>query len=693
MKKSFFSCTILLVSFFTFAQEYIHLVEDFNNNDALWEVQSKNIAEVQINNGCLHIEHKGKDSYAVWHHYLIDPDFDYEIETSVIQTEGLKNQGFGIIWGHNNWDDYYKFIITSSNYFMINKKVNQQTFSICDWVKKKNLINPAGVANILKISKSSGSIKYYINNKLIYEGLPEKFVGTNVGFFVSEKMKIKVDYLKIKCKKTDINLIDNPNKGYQPENLGKAVNSELIEISPLISPDNTKLYFSRRTPDLSYFDDDIWYSNIDDEGKMQDAICEKTPLNNNGPNWIISITPDGNTVLLGNTYNKDGSSSSGISISRKINNQWQFPEAQEIKEFKNSDRFVNYWLTADQTKLIISVEGENTFGNCDLYVSTLEKEGVWSKPENLGPVINTFAHDFSPFMASDNTTLYFSSFGHQGYGSADIFMSKRLDDSWLNWSKPLNLGPEINSNDFDAYFSLSAKAEYAYMIRADKKTSFGYEDIYRIKMNELQKPEPVFLIRGKVFNKNTNELIDAEIIYENLSTSMQLGKAFSTKEDGFKIVLPKGANYGFRANAENFISVSENINLDSLTGYNEKEINLYLVPLERGLTITMHNIFFDFNAATLKKESNAELNRLAELMKKHKNTSIQITGHTDNVGTEAYNMKLSTDRALAVKTYLVNSGISDNRIKAMGLGESQPIESNETEDGRSINRRVEFTIL
>ena len=219
-------------------------------------------------------------------------------------------------------------------------------------------------------------------------------------------------------------------------------------------------------------------------------------------------------------------------------------------------------------------------------------------------------------------------------------------------------------------------------------------DIFRIKLPEALKPRPVVLIYGKVLNDKTKEPLEASITYNILSTNKESGIAISNVKDGsYKIVLPAEAVYSFLAKKPNFYSVSENIDVRGLLVYKEIERNLYLAPIEVGETIRLNNIFFDTNKSDLRSESAAELNRMIKLLADNPHMAIQIAGHTDNVGTDEYNLKLSDDRSVSVKNYIVSKGVEATRVLAKGYGKTKPTTSNNTEAGRQQNRRVEFTIV
>ena len=479
----------------------------------------------------------------------------------------------------------------------------------------------------------------------------------------------------------------------EPENLGPNVNSAYSDLSPHITPDGKTLFISRY-PENNNGKNNIWVSSLQEDGTWSIAKNVGTPLNVQGSSTSVqSITPDGNTLLLSNIYRYfDGSvSGGGCSISWRQRGGWAFPKAQTIDKFENKNQYVNYCLSNSGRFLLMAIEKKKGYGEKDLWVSFKELENNWSKPVNLGAIVNTKGGEFSPFLAADDKTLYFASDGHKGFGDADVWMSKRLDDTWTNWSTPINLGDQINTPDFDAYFSIDAAGEYAYF--ASAKSGQGKSDIFRIKMPQEAKPDPVVLIYGKVYDKKTGEPIKANISYELLPSGIEVGTASTSPEDDvYKIVLPYGKNYGFMASASNYYSITENLDLNHLTEYKELEVNLYLAPIEKNEAIRLNNIFFEFGKATLKEESYPELTRLIKLLNDNPTINIEISGHTDNVGSDDDNLELSKNRAASVVKYLTQNGIKAGRLTSQGYGETKPLATNDTEEGRQLNRRVEFMV-
>ncbi len=483
------------------------------------------------------------------------------------------------------------------------------------------------------------------------------------------------------------------------ESLGDNVNSEFREYNPILSPDGKVLYFSRKHhPDNIGGEDDqedIWFSEMDENGEWLPAKNIGETLNNDQPNFVSSVTPDGNTVvlILGNRYLENGKMIAGVSVSTKVNDTWSIPQPIEIENDYNFNKRANYFMTNNRKVLLLSVEREDTHGDRDLYVSFLMDDDTWSEPKNLGPQVNTASEESAPFLAADDITLFFSSTGFSGYGGADIYVSKRLDDTWTNWSEPQNMGPQINTENDDLFFSIPADSQFAFYSRG---VSLDDNDIYTVEMPLFSRPIPVIAIKGRIINAETGEPVDAKIIYERLSDGAELGIAQANPNTGeFEFILPSGELYGFRAEADGYVSVNENIDLRDYKGddYTIQLRDLKLVPIKEKVVVVLNNVFFDFDKAILKQESFPELKRVAELLKERPSLQIEISGHTCNVGPAAYNLNLSKRRAEAVAKYVKDQDIDDSRIMVKFFGEEQPSETNETIEGRQKNRRVEFEII
>ena len=532
-----------------------------------------------------------------------------------------------------------------------------------------------------------------------------------------------------------------------PENLGSAVNSEYSELNPVISPDGRTLYFGRKNHPSNRYgvkgsetisgSQDIWFSEkVGDTWSSARRLSEV--LNRDQYNTILSISPDGQTILLKGAYVNGTYETRGFSISNKTTGGWSVPVKVDIPGYEQLSKGKNEYgyLTMDGKAILLAFARKKNSEDDDLYISFYE-DGRWSRPMDLGEGINTKYSETTPFLSADGKTLYFSSDRPGGQGSQDIYLTRRLDDTWQNWRKPQNLGSPINTEEYDAYYSIAAKGDYAYFMSG--KASLGKKDIFRLSIESppgggpvkesggkdsggkmgnapsdaamgdsrfgnsstrsvtSQESDPVVLLSGTVLNQQTGKVPeDATITYEDLSNGKVLGQAKPDPSSGkYKLVLPYGKNYGITAKAKGLIPASTNLDLSTMKGrYLElDDRDLSMVPLVKGNTATINNLFFDLGKAALKPESEPELKRILQVMKENKALVIEISGHTDNTGSDEINNKLSLERANAVKDYLLNGLIESTRIRTKGYGKSKPKADNATEEGRQINRRVEIEIL
>ncbi len=496
----------------------------------------------------------------------------------------------------------------------------------------------------------------------------------------------------------------------QVENLGADINTDNPEMRPTISADGNLLFFIRQNDpaNIQYAtvpnSQDIWYSMRDSTGKWSPAKHLSARVNASHYNAVFWISPDLNKILLKGSFIDGQYYGMGVSmIHKRSDNSWTDAQMLRIRNFEKFRETAQFGASMGQdgkTLLFYMTDKKGSYEN-DLYVSFLEGNNIWTAPKSLGKKINLPDYnEMSPFIASDGKTLYFSSDRPGGIGENDIWMSKRLDDSWTKWSDPVNLGRPINTELSEAFFTLDAGGEYAYLTSSDG--AFGGSDIVRVKLLEREKPNPVVLVSGNVYNAKTKEPLAASLIYETLPDGTEVGNGVSSPIDGsFKMVLPYDKNYSIRASADKFFAISENLNLDSLVkaGYKEIHKDLYLAPIEIGQVFRLNNVFFDFDKYTLRPESFVELDRVVGFLNEYPNIEIEMSAHTDNKGSDEYNMKLSDNRARSVREYILSKGIAATRIISQGYGETKPVADNNNDDGtdnpegRQLNRRVEFKIL
>ncbi len=506
----------------------------------------------------------------------------------------------------------------------------------------------------------------------------------------------------------EINITNEINNDYIPVPLGPTVNTPYKELRPLITPNAKTLYFSRRNYPGNIGgvkdDEDIWMSERDSiQGDWLEAKNMGRPLNNKGPNFISSITSDGQNMLLllGNAYYSKNRMTQGVSMSTKNpDGSWSKPKNLKIANDYNISDKANYFLSNDKKVLLMSIERRDSHGDRDLYVSFKKEDDSWSEPVNMGNVINSAAEESSPFLASDGKTLFFSSKGFSGFGGYDIYLSRRLDDTWINWSVPENLGASFNSAQDDIFFNFTENDEYAYFTRGDQDNT----DIFKVKLPYYQKPEMLALmgpdfkgpniiinIRGRVFNSKTLKPIESSIEFIRDLDSKQIDLV-AADTLGYHTTLPEGHRYKIIAKSSGFYNTTDTLDLRNITENTEIVKDLYLDPIIKNEPVVLNNVYFDFDSDRIRPESFTELNRISEMLLDNPSLHMTIDGHTCSIGTEVYNQGLSERRAHSIVKYLIARGVETGRLDSHGYGELRPIASNATEAGRELNRRVEFKL-
>lgn len=488
------------------------------------------------------------------------------------------------------------------------------------------------------------------------------------------------------------------------------VNSPFDEMNPVISPDGNTLYVTianhpqnvggRRDPG------DIWISTKTAEGWSTPAHGGKA-LNNSAYNGVAGISSDGNLVYLLSHYKPDGSSPStqGFSIARKSGSGWGNPENISIPYFINKATTLTGQWHEGKSVMLLAAESYNTTGAEDVYV-TIKRDNGWSELINLGNAINTAFQELSPTLNAAGDKLYYASNGRKGYGSFDIYVSERLDDTWTNWSEPVNLGKDINSEGRELFFRIVQRESLS--LYTSTRNSDGYGDIkfltdsvrttppvveVKSPIVEIEEPKETVktnrvTIKGRVTNAKSGEAVAAHVNF--LSDSL-----FSTDaaaDGNYSISLTHSKSYSIEVEAVGYINLSEKLNIQSVD-MNALELNFKLQPIEVGAVVNLKSVLFEIGTTNLLEESYSELNVVVDFLKTNPKVEIELEGHTDNRGDAKKNLELSQQRVDKIKSYLVSKGISSRRIKGKGFGGSRPIATNDSEEARRLNRRVEFRIL
>jgi OmpA-OmpF porin, OOP family len=488
---------------------------------------------------------------------------------------------------------------------------------------------------------------------------------------------------------------------FTPEALAN-VNSLYDEQNPIISPDGNTLYFTvvghPKNLEGKKAVGDIWFSRWQGQN-WSVPIHAGASLNASGFNSIAGFSADGNAVFLTNHYAKDKEvASQGISVSTKSENGWAFPENIRIPYFLNKSLLISGYVTEDGSILVYSAEGYETVGVEDLYVSIKGNDGSWSEPKSLGPSINSTFQELCPSLSADKTTLYFSSNKPGGFGSYDVYKSKRQDDSWSNWSTPENLGAAVNTEGRDLYFRSFNNESVTLYTATSSSNEYGDIRLFqeKAKRDTTAKTTPAIkkadsnLIKLSGQIVNSKSLMPIEALLQFKSDSIYATKSSATGR--YQIDVKPRKQYTLKIEAAGYITCLEKIDLTKLD-FKNIELNFKLQPIEIGASVNLKSVLFKVSETTLLAESYDELNTVVDLMRSNPKLEIELGGHTDSRGDAKLNQRLSQGRVDKVKAYLVSKGISATRIQGKGYGGKKPIAFGDSEESRRLNRRVEFIIV
>lgn len=468
--------------------------------------------------------------------------------------------------------------------------------------------------------------------------------------------------------------------------LPKNINTIHDEYFPKLTADNKTIVFTRKENNQENF----YESQLLAPGEWSEAVQLEGQINsalyNEGAHCI---SPDGKYLFFTGCNWPNGLGSCDIYVSKKESGKWQAPH--NLGAPINSRGWESQpAISADGRTLYFVSNKPGGYGGYDIYRSHLLADGQWSTPQNLGPQINTPFDESAPYIHADGQTLYFASNGWPGYGQKDIFSTKT--DSLGHWSTPKNLGQPINNFLDQTSFHISMNGKIGHLSGQD---STGKMKIFSFEIPEESRPTPVAYIAGIIRDKSTLQPLEGVVSVTAVDTDSLIFQDQSDYIDGtFLATLPLGRTYAVHIQREGYLFESQQYALDNYEYNNEKfESTIFLQPITHGAATTLNNIYFAINKYDLLPSSRADLSAFISFLKLNKQVTVEIEGHTDNTGNEDTNLSLSENRALAVKNYIVQHGISDARIKVKGYGSSSPAASNETEEGRQLNRRTAFKIL
>lgn len=633
-------------------------------------------------------------------------DFRLLAEIDSRGVDAIQRNSWGLSWGRKSMYEYYYFEINNRQEFRIGYQQGESYKILKDWKKSKNIET---AVNILEVRREGDFLYCSVNGKEVHEMRFPSFFGSEVSLRSTDRNAI---WRKLELYQ-DMGVINVSEavKDFEAakENLGGGINSTYIDKFPVISPDGQMLYYLRENYPSDFGGQDIWFAERRKDGTWSDGKNIGRQLNNAESNFVNSVMPDNNTLCISNSYRDLGDPEAIIAFTHRTLDGWSRPTGTRIRKLQKQGRWVSFYLGADGRTLVFTMMRPDSYGGRDLYVSFLEDDGTFTEPKNLGKTLNTTGNEHCPFLAADGKTLYFDSDGHPGYGGRDIFVTRRLDDSWTNWSIPENMGPAINTSGSDEGIMIPASGEHAYFV--SDKNSMGGLDIFRLRLPEALKPMPTALLRGKITTCHGEQPVEGLLrVYVGEEEKAYARSAPSS--GAFQLALPAGQKYRvvIEVNEKKYIKGDTFwVDLTDLGAYEERDLEAICVenvdktvppiptPEPKPELTPLPNlmpVYFAFDKYDLQKEAQVRLDSILDILLEQKDWKLEVIGHTDGIGTSVYNDKLSEHRVQSVVNYLLKKGLPETHIiRRIAKGKNEPIEDNSTVRGRAKNRRVELKVL
>lgn len=484
---------------------------------------------------------------------------------------------------------------------------------------------------------------------------------------------------------------------FNPKNLGAAVNSRDDEYLPSLTADGQTLVFTRRFPRKATTtantkeEEDLYVSTLNN-GQWSHAERMPEPVNSTDNEGAQCISQDGRIMFYTACNRNDGGGRCDLYMCVNKSGRWSKP--RNLGSAVNSGAWEGQpTFSIDGRTLYFVSNRKGGHGGMDIWKTTFDG-GQWTAPENLGPEINTEFDEMSPFIHFDDHTLYFSSNRPEGMGGMDLFVAKRDDNG--RWTQPTNLGYPINTEGDDNNLIVSADGRTA-IFASQRDGGQGKMDLYSFELPVESRPTVAICFKGRVSNAKDGQPVASDIRIIDLANGTTVANTSSDGKNGLYIVsLPAGKDYAFHVTANGFLFHSQNVEKNNENGNEQWQpvtVDIALHPIESGERIALRNVFFETGRWDILPESEYELAKVVDLLTKNPTLKIELGGHTDNIGRPEANQRLSEQRAKAVYDYLINKGIPSNRLSYKGYGETQPVATNDTDEGRRENRRTEIKVL
>ena len=473
---------------------------------------------------------------------------------------------------------------------------------------------------------------------------------------------------------------------FNPRPVGGQMNKYEQQYFPVLTVDQNNLIFVRREGD-----EDIMISRRTDNSDWEQPEFISPNVSSDYNEGTCTVSADGRMLVFTSCRGRKGYGSCDLYVSYKEGDDWSEP--------KNMGKGVNTsaWesqpaLTSDGRTMYFVSNRTGGVGNRDIWKTHMIDRDSWTQPENLGETINTKFDDISPFIHPNGRTMYFGANGRVGFGGFDIYISE-LDTS--GWSQPVNMGYPINTHNDEVSMFITADGKKGYYSYEVLEKNIQSSKIYEIDIPKtLQTKYRSGFVKGIVSDATNGDRLKAEISLINIALNEEVSYVESDSINGeYFMVLTEGAEYGLYVEKEGYLFQSLYFDFKSDSAYQKPiRMDITLDPIAKGVSTTLNNVFFGFDSYALTNNSKSELSKVVKFLILHNNITITVKGHTDNDGNENYNMALSRNRAKAVCDFMIKNGIEKSRLKYEGKGAAEPVATNNTEEGKAKNRRIEFMI-
>lgn len=474
---------------------------------------------------------------------------------------------------------------------------------------------------------------------------------------------------------------------FDPVNAGHMVNSPAAEYFPSVTADGSELFFTRAEGQGRSRHEDILMSRLE-AGSWSRPVRFDRPLNTVYNEGAHSIAPSGRYLFFASDRRSGNQGRFDVFMAKRVGDDWLEP--RNLGPVVNGHEWDSQpMISADGRSVYFVSTRDGGLGGSDIWVTTITEDG-FTDPVNLGPPVNTPLDEQRPQLHPDGQTLYFASTGHPGFGDADLFRSARQPDG--SWSEPLNLGWPINTPEQEQGLFVSADGRHAY-IASDRAGGAGDQDIYVFELFDANRPDPVVSVKGTVVDDATGDPIEATVRITGLDTTRSVVRSMASDPltGGFLTTVPADRDYAGAVTATGYLPWTEHFKPGDGGGAPDL-LEIRLRRIEVGESVVLNNIFFETDRAEVLPESAVDLGLVVDFLNDNPDVRLEIAGHTDDVGDEAYNLDLSERRARAVRDRLVTLGVDAERLTHRGYGETRPLVPNSDDAARARNRRTEFRI-